>query len=108
MIFKNKKVSYLFLLVLTIRYILHCLSLSLQNVASCTDSVIDVDDLVLTLQEDFPEYGRRKRRTFRALVARVCSSLSPIRGECGSEEWLERREKEHVLRQSNGGQMNEE
>lgn len=73
-----------------------------QYLSECGGNVVDVDDMAISLQADYPEYGRRKRVPFRALVDKVYSSFSPdaaIEGP-GDEEWLKRRERVHLLKRT--------
>lgn len=63
---------------------------------------IELDDVVASLQQTYPEYSRRKRQAFRSLVGRLCQSLRTSEEE--EEEWLEQREKAHFekrLREAN-------
>ena len=75
-----------------------------QYLEDCSDDVIDIDDMAVTLQAQYPEYTRKKRLAFRALVAKVYSGTllnegsSQTTSVLESEEWLERREREHVMK----------
>ncbi|XP_064403165.1 nuclear valosin-containing protein-like isoform X3 [Halichondria panicea] len=78
-----------------------------QYLEECSDNVVDIDDMAVTLQAEYPEYTRKKRLPFRAVVAKAYSTIPANDGcavtdEQGPDEWLERREREHMLRRLNG------
>lgn len=73
--------------------------------------MVDIDDMAITLQAEYPEYARKKRLPFRALVAKMYSSIALCIGDQllntkqqpEPDEWLEKREKEHIMKKMNGG-----
>ena len=81
-----------------------CFSVYQQYLADCADDVIDIDEMAIALQTQYGEYTRKKRVSFRALVAKVYSTLSseqdhkPVKLDLEPDEWLEKREREHVLK----------
>lgn len=75
-----------------------------QYLADCVDDVVDIDEMALALQTQYGEYSRKKRVSFRSLVAKVYSTLSSDQGhklvkrDLEPEEWLEKRERDHILK----------
>ena len=64
--------------------------------------------MAVTLQAQYPEYTRKKQLAFRALVAKVYSGTflseggSHTIGVSEPEKWLEKREREHIMKRRDG------
>ena len=70
--------------------------------------------MAVTIQAQYPEYTRKKRLAFRALVAKVYTGTflseegSRTIGALEPEEWLEKCEREHIMKRRDGFRQEDE